>query len=80
MWSGGEHPGAGQLKGGRDAVSDTSDFVDEEELTEHADEISAFHVVMDDLLPAVQQGLCRAPCSTDVARHLLQLRLDVISA
>ena len=54
------------LKGGRDAVSDPSDFVDEE-LSEHADEISAFRVVMDDLLPAVQQGLCRAPCSTDVA-------------
>jgi len=40
VWSGGEHPGAGLLKGRRDAVSDTSDFVDEE-LTELADEISA---------------------------------------
>jgi len=53
VWSGGERPWAGLLKGRRDAVSDTSDFVDEE-LTDLADEISAFRVIMDDLLPAVK--------------------------
>jgi len=37
-------------------------------------------VVVHDLLPAVQQSLCRSPGGAHIAGHLVELRLDLVGS